>query len=169
MKSRIFMYLFIFSVLLIVFQYVNSKNIIDKYEKDIKIFKSKIADNEKEIAELQEQNFELNYFNIDRNEDALTYFEAQGYDTDQLIPAIIDGLYAMNDYEGEEHPIVPYVSMTDSKLLINKVRVLNHKWILANFTDGEFWGEIFVTYSIDENNDLKYKLVEYFLYPKVVG
>ena len=68
------MYLFIFSVLLIVFQYVNSKNIIDKYEKDIKIFKSKIADNEKEIAELQEQNFELNYFNIDRNEDALTYF-----------------------------------------------------------------------------------------------
>ena len=163
------MYLFIFSVLLIVFQYVNSKNIIDKYEKDIKIFKSKIADNEKEIAELQEQNFELNYFNIDRNEDALTYFEAQGYDTDQLIPAIIDGLYAMNDYEGEEHPIVPYVSMTDSKLLINKVRVLNHKWILANFTDGEFWGEIFVTYSIDENNDLKYKLVEYFLYPKVVG
>lgn len=169
MKSRIFMYLFIFSVLLIVFQYVNSKNIIDKYEKDIKIFKSKIADKEKEIAELQEQNFELNYFNIDRNEDALTYFEAQGYDTDQLIPAIIDGLYAMNDYEGEEHPIVPYVSMTDSKLLINKVRVLNHKWILANFTDGEFWGEIFVTYSIDENNDLKYKLVEYFLYPKVVG
>lgn len=169
MKSRIFMYLFIFSVLLIVFQYVNSKNIIDKYEKDIKIFKSKIAENEKEIAELQEQNFELNYFNIDRNEDALTYFEAQGYDTDQLIPAIVDGLYAMNDYEGEEHPIVPYVSMTDSKLLINKVRVLNHKWILANFTDGEFWGEIFVTYSIDENNDLKYKLVEYFLYPKVVG
>ncbi|MDH7912600.1 hydrolase [Winogradskyella sp. SYSU M77433] len=169
MKSRIFMYLFIFSVLLIVFQYVNSKNIIDKYEKDIKIFKSKITDNEKEIAELQEQNFELNYFNIDRNEDALTYFEAQGYDTDQLIPAIIDGLYAMNDYEGEEHPIVPYVSMTDSKLLINKVRVLNHKWIIANFTDGEFWGEIFVTYSIDENNDLKYKLVEYFLYPKVVG
>tara|TARA_Y100000815_G_C13213111_1_gene451390 strand:- start:234 stop:725 length:492 start_codon:yes stop_codon:yes gene_type:complete len=163
------MYLFIFSVLLIVFQYVNSKNIIDKYEKDIKIFKSKIAENEKEIAELQEQNFELNYFNIDRNEDALTYFEAQGYDTDQLIPAIVDGLYAMNDYEGEEHPIVPYVSMTDSKLLINKVRVLNHKWILANFTDGEFWGEIFVTYSIDENNDLKYKLVEYFLYPKVVG
>ena len=137
------MYLFIFSVLLIVFQYVNSKNIIDKYEKDIKIFKSKIAENEKEIAELQEQNFELNYFNIDRNEDALTYFEAQGYDTDQLIPAIVDGLYAMNDYEGEEHPIVPYVSMTDSKLLINKVRVLNHKWILANFTDGEFWGEIF--------------------------
>jgi len=169
MKSRIFMYLFIFSVLLIIFQYVNSKNIIDKYEKDIKTFKSTIVENEKTIVALEEQNFELNYFNIDRNEDALTYFEVQGYNTEELIPAIIDGLYDMNNYEGEDHPIVPYVSMTDSKLLINKIRVMNHKWIAANFTDGEFWGEIFLTYSIDENNDLKYKLVEYFLYPKIAG
>jgi hypothetical protein len=163
------MYLFIFTVLLVVFQYSNSKSIIDKYEKDIKTFKSKIAENEKTITELEDQNFELNYFNIYENEDALTYFEAQGYDTETLIPAIIEGLYNMNNYEGDEHPIVPYVSMTGSKLLINKIRVLNHKWIVANFTDGEFWGEIFVTYSIDENNDVKYTLVEYFLYPKVAG
>jgi hypothetical protein len=163
------MYLFIFTVLLVIFQYGNSKSIIDKYEKDIKYLKSKSIEDDQKIAALEEQNFELNYFNIDRNEDALTYFEAQGYDTEQLIPAIIEGLYSMNNYEGDDHPIVPYVSMTDSKLLINKIRVLNHKWIVANFTDGEFWGEIFVTYSIDENNDLKYKLVEYFLYPKVAA
>ena len=167
MKSRIFMYLFIFSVLLIIFQYVNSKNIIDKYEEDITTFKSKIIDNEKTIATLEDQNFELNYFNIDRNEDALSYFEAQGYDTDELIPAITDGLYSMNNYEGDDHPIVPYVSMTGSKLLINKIRIMNHRWIVANFTDGEYWGEIFVTYSIDENNNLSYKLVEYFMYPKI--
>jgi hypothetical protein len=167
MKSKILMYLFIFSVLLIIFQYVNSKNIIDKYEKDIATYKTKISESENNITVLEDEIFELSYFNIDRNEDALTYFEAQGYDTEQLIPAIIDGLYDMNNYEGEEHPIVPYVSMTESKLLINKIRVLNHKWIVANFTDGEFWGEIFLTYSIDENSNLKYKLVEYFLYPKI--
>jgi hypothetical protein len=161
------MYLFIFSVLLIIFQYVNAKNIIDKYEVDINKFKSKIEKNENTITALEDQNFELNYFNIDRNEGASSYFEGQGYDTDELIPIIIDGLYDMNNYEGDEHPIVPFVSMTNSKLLINKIRVMNHKWIVANFTDGEFWGEIFLTYSIDENNDLKYKLVEYFLYPKV--
>ena len=161
------MYLFIFSVLLIIFQYVNSKNIIDKYEEDIKTYKTEIVENEKTIAALEEQNFELNYFNIDRNDNALDYFITQGYNADELINAITEGLYAMNNYEGEDHPIVPYVSMTDSKLLINKIRILNHKWIVANFTDGEYWGEIFVTYSIDENNDLKYKLVEYLLYPKL--
>jgi hypothetical protein len=167
MKNKILMYLFIFSVLLLIFQYVNSKNIIDKYEEDIVKVKSKISESEKTVKTLEEQNFELSYFNIEGNEDALTYFEAQGFDTEQLIPAIVEGLYDMNDYEGEDHPMVPYVSMTDSKLLINKIRVLNHKWIIANFTDGEFWGEIFVTYSIDENNNLKYKLVEYLMYPKV--
>ncbi len=161
------MYLFIFSVLLLIFQYVNSKNILDKYEEDIVKVKAKVADKEKKISLLEDKNFELNYFNIDRNEDALAYFEAQGYNTDELVPAILDGLYSMNNYEGEDHPIVPYVSMTDSKLLINKVRILNHKWIIANFTDGKYWGEIFVTYSIDENNDLKYKLVEYLLYPTI--
>ncbi|WP_282031950.1 hydrolase [Winogradskyella eximia] len=167
MKNKILMYLFIFSVLLLIFQYVNSKNIIDKYEEDIVKVKSKLSESEKTVKTLEEQNFELSYFNIEGNEDALTYFEAQGFDTEQLIPAIVEGLYDMNDYEGEDHPMVPYVSMTDSKLLINKIRVLNHKWIIANFTDGEFWGEIFVTYSIDANNDLKYKLVEYLMYPKV--
>ncbi len=161
------MYLFIFSVLLLIFQYVNSKNIIDKYEKDIVTVKSQLSESEERIKTLEAQNFELGYFNIEGNEDALTYFEAQGYNTEKLIPAIIEGLYNMNDYEGEDHPIVPYVSMTDSKLLINKVRILNHKWIIANFTDGEFWGEIFVSYEIDKNNDLKYKLVEYLMYPKV--
>jgi uncharacterized coiled-coil protein SlyX len=146
---------------------VNSKNILDKYEKDIKTFKKTIATQEKTITELEDQNFELNYFNIDRNDNALDYFIAQGYDSDELINAIREGLYNMNDYEGEEHPIVPFVSMTGSKLLINKIRIVNHKWILANFTDGEYWGEIFVKYDIDENNDLKYTLVEYFMYPKI--
>ena len=62
MKNRIFMYLFLFSVLLIVFQYVNSKNIIDKYEKDIQTFKANITELEQKSNELEEQNFELNHF-----------------------------------------------------------------------------------------------------------
>ncbi|WP_246296790.1 hydrolase [Winogradskyella vidalii] len=140
---------------------------MDKYETDIVKVKNKVEEREKTIKTLQDQNFELNYFNIEGNEDALTYFEAQGYDTEELIPLVIDGLYNMNDYEGEDHPIVPYVSTTGSKLLINKVRVINHRWMIANFTDGLFWGEILVKYTIDENNNLKYELIDHLLYPKV--
>ena len=42
MKKNIYLYLLVFSLLVNVFQYVNSKGIIDKYEKDIKKFKAKI-------------------------------------------------------------------------------------------------------------------------------
>ena len=166
MKSRIFMYLFIFTLLLVVFQYANSKHILDKYEKDITSYKAKNKENKKRISELEDKNFELNYFNIHNNEEALTYFENRGFDTEELIPAIIDGLLNTNNYQGEDHPIVPFVSMTTSKLVINKIKILNHKWIIANFIDGEYWGELFLTYEIDENNELKYKLAEYFLYPR---
>jgi len=36
MKSNLLAYALVFSILLILFQYVNSKRIIDKYEVDIK-------------------------------------------------------------------------------------------------------------------------------------
>ena len=42
MKKNFYLYLLVFSLLVNVFQYVNSKGIIDKYETDIKKFKAKI-------------------------------------------------------------------------------------------------------------------------------
>ena len=165
MKSRILMYLFIFSVLLIVFQYVNSKNIIEKYEVDIETYKSKNEVLEAKLSASEDENAELNYFSIDNNEEALTYFEDQGLDTTQLIPKITDDLLEMNSYTGIDHPIVPYVSMTDSKIVINKIKVLNHKWVLANFTDGKYWGELFINYSVNNNGSIAYTLTDYFLYP----
>ena len=54
MKGKIYLYLFVFSILVNVFQYVNSKGIIDKYEKDIKKFKAKIEVLEKPEASLLE-------------------------------------------------------------------------------------------------------------------
>ena len=159
------MYLFIFSVLLIVFQYVNSKHIIEKYDVDIKTYKSKNEILETKLSVLEDENAELNYFSIDNNEEAWTYFEDQGFDTAQLIPKITDGLLEMNNYTGVDHPIVPYVSMTDSKIVINKVKILNHKWVLANFTDGKYWGELFINYSVNDTGNIAYTLTDYFLYP----
>ncbi|WP_296379306.1 hydrolase [Winogradskyella sp.] len=165
MKSRIFMYLFIFSVLLIIFQYANSKGIIDKYEKDINTFKTKITDLEDERIKLNDRVFDLSFFTIDGNEEAVDYFENQGINTEELLPKIKDGLLEMNVYKGVDHPIVPYASMTESKIIINQIRILNHKWILANFTDGKHWGELFINYEATDKGEVIYKLDDYFLYP----
>ena len=53
MKSKFLTYAFLFTVLVVVFQYVNSKQIIDKYEKDIKIYKDSIEQLEVQNSELE--------------------------------------------------------------------------------------------------------------------
>ncbi len=63
MKNKIFMYLFIFSVLLILFQYVNSKNVLDKYETDIRSYKENNAILKDSVNLLEDKILDLSYFN----------------------------------------------------------------------------------------------------------
>ncbi|HCZ09824.1 MAG TPA: hydrolase, partial [Flavobacteriaceae bacterium] len=41
----------------------------------------------------------------------------------------------------------------------------NHRWAVADFTDGNYWGEIFLTYEIDRVGQVNFELKEHFLYP----
>ncbi len=163
MKSKILMYLFIFSLLLILFQYVNSKNIIEDYDNKLTKYEGKEKVYLDSIKAFKDENFELKRFSLEFNDDAMSYFEDQGYKILELLPLIKDELYNLNVYEGDDHPLVPYASMTGNKMLINSVRLLNHKWIIADFSDGKYWGEMLVTYEIVDNQ-LKFKLLDYLLY-----
>ena len=55
MKSKFLIYALVFTVLLLVFQYVNSMRIIEKYENDINVFKMKIEKLETENTALKAQ------------------------------------------------------------------------------------------------------------------
>jgi len=165
MKQRIFMYLFIFASLLFLFQYVNSKNILDTYEEDIKALKAHVEKSDEKIQALEDEKMNLMYFNIENDEEALTYFENKGYDTSKLLPYIKDELYNLNVYEGDDHPLVPYASMTEGKMVINKVKILNHKWIICDFSDGKYWGQMFLTYELDDKGKVSFDLKEHFMYP----
>ena len=164
MKSKIYLYLFVFTLLLVLFMYVNSKSILEKYEKDITTAKERIEIYKDSLTVLQDENYDLMYFNLEHNEDAITYFEKEGIDVTTLIPFLKDELYKLNEAKGE-HPLVPYVAMTDGKMMINNIKFLNHKWIIADFSDGKYWGELFLTYEITKDKQLTYRLVEHFLYP----
>ncbi len=163
MKQKIFMYLFIFSILLVLFLYVNSKNILENQESRIVKLEQKVTMYKDSIITLQDANYDLSLFNLEQNDDALEYLEDQGYDPTTLIPLIRDELYGLNEVKGE-HPLVPYVASEGNKMLINTIKLLNHKWIVANFSDGPIWGEMFLTYEVIEG-ELKFKLIESFLYP----
>ena len=164
MKNRIFMYLFIFSVLLIVFQYVNSKNIYEANTKKIDSYKTKIDTYKDSLAVLKDDVFKYSEFSLGFSEEAQTYIELKGYKVNDVIAMIEDELYELNLRKGE-HPLIPYASMNNGKLIINSIRVLNHKWIITNFSDGDLWGELLLKYEITEDKALKFDLIESFLYP----
>ena len=164
MKKNIYLYLFVFALLLAIFQFINTKNVSKAYDVEIKNLNTQAKKYQDRIMSLEDENLDLLYFNLENNDDALTYFENDGYNTDQLIPFLRDELYKLNEVKGE-HPLVPYASMTDRPMMINKVRLLNHKWIIADFSDGEYWGEMLLTYEITEDSQLTFKVVESLLYP----
>ena len=168
MKQRLFMYLFIFTLLLVIFQYVNSKNIIEGYDQKLTNYmeaNEKLKDSIENVHD--DMVSDLYTFKFDTNEDAMIYWENQGFRISEFVPLIKDELMNLNIYETEDHPLVPYASMTGEKMLIDQVRMLNHKWIIASFTDGEYWGEMLLSYdieSVEDQKELKFQVIKSILY-----
>lgn len=104
--------------------------------------------------------FENVYFSLDTNEEALVYFEDLDFPVTSA--RIKDALYDTN-LLGEEESLVPYAQM-GGKFLINKIKVLNHKWVIADFSDGTFWGELLIKYQVAADGTLTFTVVEHFLY-----
>ncbi len=86
------MYLFIFSVLLILFQYVNSKRVFEDMNSKLGGYKEQMIKYKSSNEVLQDSILNLSHFNLYRNEDAISYFENDGYNIDELIPFIKDEL-----------------------------------------------------------------------------
>ena len=104
--------------------------------------------------------FENVYFSLDTNEEALVYFDDLDF---QVTSALIkDAVYDTN-LLGEDKSLVPYAQM-GGKFLINKIKVLNHKWVIADFSDGTFWGELLIKYQVAADGVLTFTVVEHFLY-----
>lgn len=165
MKNRIFMYLFIFTFLLVIFQFVNSKNIIEDYDKKLTNYMEKNTSLRDSIRLMEDEKaLDIYTFKFDTNDDAMIYWEKQGFQISEFVPFIKDELMNLNIYDTEDHPLVPYASMTDKKMLIDQIRMLNHKWIIASFTDGTYWGEMLLTYEIEDRKNLKFRVVESTIY-----
>tara|TARA_R110002049_G_scaffold88627_4_gene223496 strand:+ start:4030 stop:4533 length:504 start_codon:yes stop_codon:yes gene_type:complete len=165
MKQKIFMYLFVFSILLVLFQYVNAKRVFEDMNNKLGNYKTLSEKYKDSVGVLQNEIIELSHFNFNRNEDAISYFEKQGFKANELEPFVKDKLYELNFNKSKEHPVIPYASSEGRKMLINTAKLLNHKWIIADFSDGEYWGEIFLRYYIKEDKTVDFELAESFLYP----
>ncbi|MDB4118375.1 hydrolase [Flavobacteriaceae bacterium] len=160
MKLKIFIYLFVFTALILVFQLVNSSKVVN-YQ--VEMIQEKIAriDTLRQQLDKSEQAYaEDVYFSLDRNEEAMAYFE--DLSIEDLITRIKDKVYDSNAVKGD-NPLVPFTG-TGGKFLINKVKILNHKWLIADFSDGTYWGELWIQYAVN-GEDIRLEVKDYLLYP----
>lgn len=163
MKSKIFLYLFLFAVLFIIFQYMNEKKIFEAQEKQIENLSETVKTQNDSIASLQDTIFELGYFSLQGNENAMTYLENYGYDSQEVEALVSNEIHNQNSIEAD-NPFVPFQGMNNT-MKINKIKFLNHKWIQADFTDGTYWGEVLMEYNLNEKNELTLHTIASLLYP----
>lgn len=148
MKSKIFIYLFVFVSLILVFQLVNSSKVV-KYQADKLNEKSLRIDGLKKERDAIQASYEEDvYFSLDQNEEAQAFFPS--LTVKEVIAKVKDEIYATNAVKGD-NPLVPFTG-NGQKFLINKVKIVNHKWAIADFSDGTDWGELWIRYAIEGDN-----------------
>ncbi len=163
MRSKIFIYLFIFTLMFTIFIYVNDKKILDSRDAQIENLEARLTSAKAGMEDLQSRNNELEYFSLSKNEEALSYFENQGINAQELERVLEDEIVGRNRAD-KGNDLIPFEGM-NGIMRINKVKVLNHKWIIADFTDGTYWGELFISYEIDDDQNLELRTERSLLYP----
>lgn len=166
MKRAIFMYLFFFAILFVIFQYMNEKKIFGKQENKIESQRNKInklKDQVKVITDSLETLSNFDYFSLQGNENAISYIESLGFEALEVETFVSDYIYDLNLKKGN-HKLVPYEGI-NGDMKINKLKFLNHKWILADYTDGRYWGEMVLEYYVTKNREIELKQISSLMYP----
>ena len=100
------MYLFIFALLVVLFQYVNTKNYVKANDGQLKSLKEKNIRMKDSLALLNNQLNDFIMFDFRYNQEAKDYYYNRNINTDSLITLIENELYDLTDVPGE-HPLIP--------------------------------------------------------------
>jgi len=158
MKKYIFIYLFSFVSLILIFQVVNSNKILLDQQNRLEK-KQTLITNLKDSLKVEKRRFFDNiYFSLDTNEEAIGYFDDLDFAVNSFL--IKEAVYETNLLDAEAS-LVPYAEM-GGKFLINKVKILNHKWLIADFSDGTFWGELMIQYQVKPGGEVTFDVINHF-------
>ena len=166
MKKSLLLYLFILALLFNVFTFMY-------FSKEIDFQQNRYVKIEKKLKDSQNSNTsqlaEANYFSLEKNENAQNYFNPDNatktIQVEKLIPFVTEKLMDLNA-NPKGNPYVGQDQIGANKFIINKVRILNHRWIVADFSDGEYWGEVLIKYFVNEDETVSFETFQSLLYQK---
>lgn len=140
--------------------YVSNNNM--QKEKDAKIerLQTSISTLKDSVQESQLKVMDMQYFSLENNDDALAYYDHLQLENPSRY--IADKLLETNEKKGD-NPLIPYEGM-EGDFKLNKIKILNHKWIVADFSDGKFWGEVLIKYELKDDFGIDFTLLDHLLY-----
>ena len=165
MKKSILLYLFILALLFNVFTYMYYSKQVNFEKESYKKLDTKLRDS---LNLVVNQLDDANYFSLETNQNAQEYFandSGEFISHEKLIPFVKEKLMEFNSMP-EGNPYVGFDKMGAQKFIINKAKVLNHRWIIAEFSDGTLWGEVIIKYFINEDKTVSFEVVETVLHQK---
>ena len=152
MRKSILLYLLAFAAIIILMQYVNSSKILQAQNDDIARLMNNLEVAELQLDSIQGASAAGTHFSLLGNEEAMSYFEARGFDASELAQQVQEEIISQNSAD-TDNLLVPYEGM-EGPMRINRISILNHRWIIADFTDGTHWGEVFLSYDVDDEGNL---------------
>ncbi len=166
MKKSLFLYLFILGLLFNIFTFMYfSKQLAFEKGKYDKLERK----NEKKWNAIQSKLVENSYFSLENNDNAQNYFNPDNatktIQIDKLISVVTESLLDLNS-NPKGNPFTGQDQLGANKFIINKVKIINHRWIIADYSDGEFWGEVLLKYFINEDETVSFEVIQSLLYQK---
>jgi hypothetical protein len=166
MKKSLLLYALILSLVFNVYTYMYlSKEVTYEQEKFTKTT-TKLRDSLQLVAN---KLSDADYFSLVKNENAQNYFESAKSDKirnfETLIPYVTGQLLDLNA-NPKGNPYTGQTQLGATKFSINKVKVLNHRWIIADYSDGEYWGEVLLKYFINEDESVSFEVNQSVIYQK---
>ena len=159
--KNVILYALIFSLLFNVFQYINSTKILEAKDKEVVKVKDRLKISRDSVSTLANAN----YFALESDQDAQEYFYSNGLDYQKIAIKVKEDLITLNENKNG-NKLVPYEPIDGKPFLINTSKVLNHRWIIAEFSSGDFWGQILIKYFVSEGKPTEFETVETVLYEK---
>jgi len=166
MKKSFLLYLSILAILFTVFTYMYYKKELEFEQNKYKSVKAKY---DKSLNEINAKLTDANYFSLENNENAQNYFNPDSatktIQIEKLIPFVTEKLLDLNS-NPKGNPYTGQEQIGANKFIINKVKILNHRWIIADYSDGEYWGEVLIKYFINDDETVSFETIQSFLYQK---
>lgn len=166
MKNSLLIYASILALLFNVFTYMYFSKQLNfekerfvkterKLKNDVKLLKNKLLD--------------ANYFSLENNENSHNYFNPENasktIQIEKLISFVTENLLDFNS-NSNGNPYTGQDKIGSNKFVINKVKIINHRWIIADFSDGEYWGEVLIKYFINDDETVSFETFQSILHQK---